>query len=125
MGTPTEKLTLKSRMRLYTLSPSSQGPGRTSLAPTIGAEKTVPQPLAWNMGTMARIVVELASDLRGGGAGRGACDLLDSVRPFAAAYHTASACPHQQSGCTRTIACRKLLLCEYSTPLGLPVVPEV
>ena len=62
---PTEKVTPKSLMRLYTLSPSSHGPGSTILAPTIGAAKTVPQPLAWNMGTMARMVVELARDLGG------------------------------------------------------------
>ena len=57
-------------MRPYTLSPSIHGPGSTILAPTIGAAKTVPQPLAWNMGTMARMVVELARDLRAGDRGR-------------------------------------------------------
>lgn len=40
-------------------------PGSTSLAPTMGAAKTMPQLLAWNMGTMARHTLELPMGLQG------------------------------------------------------------
>ena len=49
--TPTATLTPSSRIRAARLAPSVWRPGRTSLAPTAGAAKGSPQPLAWNIGT--------------------------------------------------------------------------
>jgi hypothetical protein len=68
-------------------------PGITSLVPIEGAEKAMPQLLAWNNGTTGSIV---------------SFDVAPSASPLLA-----------------IIECSTLERCEYSTPLGSPVVPEV
>lgn len=88
---PADTVTPYFWMRLYTLSPSRRGPGRTMRAPTMGAENTMPQQLAWNMGTMGS---------------------AEEAEPMGTA-----------SGCTLVTECRNWERWEYSTPLGLPVVP--
>ena len=56
VGTAAEKVTFSDSSSSCTEAPSSFGPGMTSLAPTAGAEKAMPQALAWNMGTTGRTV---------------------------------------------------------------------
>ncbi|MGY4486336.1 hypothetical protein ACVWWR_005527 [Bradyrhizobium sp. LM3.2] len=65
----------------------------TSLVPCEGAEKAMPQLLAWKSGTTGSMVSE-------------------ALVPSASTLFAIS-------------ACSTLERCEYSTPLGSPVVPDV
>src|SRR6476469_5122512 len=93
VGTPAVCVTLSVSNSSNTELPSSFGPGITSFVPIDGAEKAMPQLLAWNRGTTGSIV--------------SAADAPSAS--FELAIN----------------ACRTLERCEYRTPLGSPVVPEV
>ncbi|MEZ0063315.1 hypothetical protein ABIF26_008875 [Bradyrhizobium elkanii] len=56
VGTPAVCVTFSVDSNSYTEAPSSFGPGITSLVPIDGAEKAMPQLLAWNKGTTGSIV---------------------------------------------------------------------
>src|SRR5580704_489338 len=93
VGTPAVWVTFSVSSNSNTEAPSSFAPGNTSLVPIDGAEKAMPQLLAWNSGTTGSIVSPA---------------LAPSESPVLAIS-----------------ACRTLERCEYNTPLGSPVVPEV
>src|SRR6478609_7048714 len=56
VGTPADTVTPSASNRSCRLLPSRNGPGRTSLAPTMQAAYGRPQALTWNIGTTGRMV---------------------------------------------------------------------
>src|SRR3954468_7641911 len=56
VGTPADTVTPSASNSSYRLLPSRNGPGNTSLAPTMHAAYGRPQALTWNMGTTGRMV---------------------------------------------------------------------
>src|SRR5580693_6124217 len=93
VGTPAVWVTFSVSSNSKTDAPSSFAPGSTSLVPIEGAEKAIPQLLAWNSGTTGSIV---------------------SPAPAP-----------RESPVLAIKACSTLDRCEYNTPLGSPVVPDV
>jgi hypothetical protein len=56
VGTPAESVTDSSSNNSCSDLPSSQGPGKTSFAPTMQATYGMPHAFTWNIGTTGRIV---------------------------------------------------------------------
>src|SRR5579863_6163294 len=93
VGTPAVWVTFSVSRSSNTDAPSSLAPGRTSLVPIDGAEKAMPQLLAWNSGTTGSIVSPAQAP--------------------------------SESPVLAISACSTLERCEYNTPLGSHVVPDV
>ncbi|MBV8976955.1 MAG: hypothetical protein JO261_10035 [Alphaproteobacteria bacterium] len=58
-------------------SPSSFGPGSTSLAPTMGPENAIAQALAWNIGTTGRMASQARNAMASACAAISACSTLE------------------------------------------------
>ena len=56
VGTPKATDTLKVSIKCTKLAPSSPGPGKTKVQPTIAAAYGVPHALTWNIGTTGSII---------------------------------------------------------------------
>ena len=68
MGTPALKVTFSVSNRLYSDAPSRNGPGITSLQPTIAAVYGMPQALTWNIGTIGRMTSRVEQFMASGSA---------------------------------------------------------
>ena len=68
----------------------SAEPGKTKRAPTSGAEKTMPQEFAWNMGTMGSTTLLLVRFIASGRATTKACSRADQHQWPAVAWYDGS-----------------------------------